>query len=347
MNIDGSSKVGRALTAGTNGVFSMLAAVAGLLLIMLIPACASHPGDDQSEVLLSHSAPITGESRAVAVLSPSVFIEEIAMGAECGPSAITEAPLQDMACSGNLPEHLARFVRSMPRQHPLLAEAERERIASSRHSFKAVKGLGARHDILAVIHHYSSFWIRSFEGPNPDVTLYLVYGPECATPSPGSDATSERACAPASAYSRDYMLYRVEKGGAPRDVTSESAPPAPRLNRDERRRYGHYRRNTGEAMDSDVQMDVSRLAYVPVLRWVLRPVQEGEYTPPDMPSSDQRAFKDHDWGTGSVAHFGFLVWNGRRMELREKVPAALWPCRSSGLPECGQGYDSSADRYLD
>ncbi|MBD9478396.1 hypothetical protein [Pseudoxanthomonas sp. PXM02] len=327
--------------------FSASVSVAGLMLLLPLAACV--PLSD-----LAHAESPQPQRLPVAVMpeapdAPAVvnFVEERAMGADCGPAAITDAPLEDMACSGHLPEYFASFLRNIPNGHPFLSGHEKNQLSHSKHSFKLVEGLGARPDILVVIHHYRPFWIRSFEGPDPDVTVYLAYGPECAAPLPGSGRLSEPECRPEGAYLRDFTLYRVDKGGVPKDVTAELAPPAPRLAGDEGRRYGRYVRATGDAVDGDIQLDISRLAYVPALRWVLRPVQEGEYTPPGMPSSDARAFKDDYWGTGNVAHFGFLVWNGRRMASRERVPSALWPCRSSGLPTCDQGYESSADRYLD
>lgn len=326
---------------------SASASVASLMLLLPHAACASLSDLAKAESPLQQRPPVTVMSEKSDAPRGANSVEELAMGVDCGSGAITDAPLEDMACRGQLPEYFASFLRKIPNVHPLLSGHERDQLSDSKHSFKLVEGLGARPDILAVIHHYSPFWIRSFEGPDPDVTVYLAYGPECAAPLPGSGTSSEPKCRPEGAYLRGFTLHRVEKGGVPKDVTAELAPPAPRLADDEGRRYGRYVRATGDAVDSEIRMDISRLAYVPVLRWVLRPVQEGEYTPPGMPSSDACAFKDDYWSNGNIAHFGFLVWNGRRMESRERVPSALWPCRSSGLPTCDQGYDSSADRYLD
>lgn len=256
-------------------------------------------------------------------------------------------PLEDMACDGILPEHFISFLRSLPDTRHFLSAPEREVIVRSRQHFKAVDGLGRRPDVVAVINHYSSFWIRSFEGPDPEVTVYLVYGPECDDAMPASAGTRHR-CRPAGSHAREFTLYRVRKGGRPEEVTRALAPEAPGLTNEERRRYGVYLKSRGEANGSDIKLDVSRLAYVPVLRWVLRPVQEGEYEPPDMPASDPRAFVDYYWGNRNVAHFGFLVWSGTHMQLRETLPEELWPCRASGSasPLCDAGYHSHADRYL-
>ena len=268
--------------------------------------------------------------------------------ADCDSSAITEPPLADIACSGELPEHMAWFVRNMPDTHLFLTASEREEIARSRQSFKVVNGLGRRQDVVTVISHYSLFWVRSFEGPDPDVTLYLVYGPDCGASSAFATGPTKKKCRSADSYLRDFSLYRVVKGTMPENVTSKLMPPLPRMSGTERRRYGIYLRSKGEASDADIKLDVSRLVRTPVLRWVVRPVQEGDYEPPDMPASDPRAFTEYEWGNRNVAHFGFLVWNGRRMELRETVPYVLWPCRrrGSGPRDCAPGYDSRADRYL-
>ena len=323
------------------------AAPMSLVFALSLAACASVPSEAQSGARSPQHGQVANSYAVKGNLQASVYTEELAMGADCSAGAITDEPLEDMACTGKLPEHFASFIRNIPDQHPLLAESERERLSGSRHSFRFVKGMGQRHDIVAVLDSYSPFWIRSFEGPDPDVTVYMVYGPECEE-LPIRSSARERRCRPAGMYQRKFTLYRVEKDQVPRDVTSEASPPAPRMDAQEHVRYGAYIRESGDAVDSDVQMDVSRLAYVPVLRWVLRPVQEGEYQPPDMPSSDPRAFEDYYWGKRNVAHFGFLVWNGRRMELRETISPALWPCRISGSASstCDAGYDSRADRYL-
>ena len=59
---------------------------------------------------------------------------------------------------------------------------------------------------------------------------------------------------------RNFRLYRSHNGGTPQDVTSELAPPAPRMNAAERRRYGIYLRPKGLARDGDIKLDVSRPA---------------------------------------------------------------------------------------
>ena len=317
------------------------------VIAVLLTACGFSAGETRARMRFPAIAKMVDSYVATETPQAFDFTEELAMGADCSSGAITDSPLEDMACSGKLPERVASFIRSIPGQHPLLSESERERLSRSRQSFKLVKGMGQRHDILTVLDSDSPFWIRSFEGPDPDITVYLVYGPECEA-STLKSTVHERQCRPAGTYLRKFTLYRVQKGEVPQDVTSEISLPPPRLNAQERGRYGTYVRSSGDAADSDVHMDVSRLVYVPVVRWVLRPVQESEYQPPDMPASDPRAFEDYYWGSRNVAHFGFLVWNGRRMELRETISPALWPCRIAGpvSSACDAGYDSRSDRYL-
>lgn len=325
---------------------------AALTLAAFMAACrpAAPEGAPDAETVDSAVADIP------AVPSPTAesdqtdwFAIEKAMGADCGNWAITDPPLGDTACAGQLPEHLAWLLRNIPEaEHPFLTTAEREEAVQARQNFKAVSGLGQRPDFVAVIGHFSSFWIRSFEGPDPDITVYLVYGPRCDANWYDPNDPVKTKCLPGGTYLRGFKLYRVHKGATLEDVTRELAPRAPRLTVAERRRYGIYLRPEGNARDADVQMDISRLAYVPVLRWLLRPVQEGDYDPPLMPVSDPRAFEDLDW-RDHAAHFGFLVWTGKHFELRESVPPSLWPCRTVRSSEhaCGAGYDSHADRYLD
>lgn len=320
-----------------------------LTLAALMAACGSAVPIVAPNASTVDSTPVDVSLPASEASKADWLAVEKAMGADCGGGAITDPPLGDIACSGQLPEHLAWFLRNIPEGHPFLTAAEREDAAQTRQSFKAVSGLGQRPDFVAVIHHFSLFWIRSLEGPDPDTTVYLVYGPQCdATWSDPVDLLNNK-CFPDDAYLREFKLYRVHKGGPPEDVTRELTPPAPSLTPAERQRYGVYLHPEGNAKATDVKLDVSRLAYVPVLRWVLRPVQEGDYQPPPMPSSDPRAFDDHDWGSTNVAHFGFLVWTGERFVLREMVPPALWPCRTGRTDEhaCGAHYDSHTDRYLD
>lgn len=292
------------------------------------------------------------------------FAVEESMGATCRPpgfdGTVEELPLQDANCSGRLPEHLAAFVRRILADG-FLTDKERkhqelkQRIEEEQQYYKAVLGLGKRPDFL-VDYGLVGFWVRSFEGPDPDTTVYLVHGPVCDYEEKGPHCLSE------SEELRNIRLYRTYKGGTPQDVTEELLPPAPTMTQAEKRRYGVYIRPKGWARDGDIKLDISRITYVPVLRWTVRPahidVEDFYHPQKSIPDSDPRVYKEYHrpdlHGNRNNVHYGFLVWNGERFELREKVPTNLWPCRIDWHDytvnnRCGEGYDnydSRMDRYL-
>lgn len=324
---------------------SIVTLAAALLMAACQPATPVETPDDTVVVDSTPTRASDTTSPASEADETGWFKVEEAMGADCGDGEITDQPLGDTACYGQLPKHLASFLRHIPDEHPFLTASEREEVAGKKQRFKAVSGLGQRPDFVAVISHFSLFWIRSFEGADPETTVYLVYGPDCIE---NANMPRDVECLPGAPYTmRELKAYRVHNGEVPQDVTRDLLPPAPRLTKAERHRYGVYMRPEGDAEDTDVGLDIGRLVYAPVLRWVLRPVQEGDYQPPPMPATDPRAFVDQS-RAGHVAHFGFLVWTGTRFELRETVPPSLWPCRTSrsGKHVCGAGYNSRADRYL-
>src|SRR5690606_8638414 len=111
------------------------------------------------------------------------------------------------ACSGPLPEHLAWLIRNIPESHPFLDAAKREQAATSKQRYKAVRGYGSRPDFVAAIHDFSQFWVRSFEGPDPDTTVYVVYGPDCI---PDRGASRDVECLPGDGRTiRQLKIYRV------------------------------------------------------------------------------------------------------------------------------------------
>lgn len=261
------------------------------------------------------------------------------MGAKCGDFTVGDAPLHEPACRGVLPPHVASLLRAIPDDHPLLTAAVREEAAGKEQVFRAVKGYGHRPDFVARIWNYGLFWIRSFEGPDPATTVYMVYGPDCVDRYPLS---SPQDCLPgAPGTIRDVRIYRVRGEGPVEDVTLELAPPPPRLTPAERRRYGIYLRPEGEALDTDIGLNTGGLASTPVMRWTIYPREEGDYEAPRIPASDPRGFH-------RAAHFGFLVWTGERFELRQKVSLVLWACgvEWSGEKECLTGFSTDGDPYL-
>lgn len=278
--------------------------------------------------------------------APEWFGFERSLGADCRSAFITDPPLADTACYGQLPAHVAEFIERLPDSHRFVGAAERA-AARAPQVYKAVPGHGRRPDIVALIEHLSPFWIRSFEGADPETTVYMVYGPDCDAGHRDPDDPGRLICRSDGTYFRDVVLYRVHRDEPPEEVTAELAPRPPGMTPDETLRYGRYLAAEGAARSTDVKLDVSRLAYVPVLRWVFRPIDYGDYDPPAMPASDPRSYEDSDW-RGRAAHFGFLVWNGERFELRDEVPAALWPCRTVRHDghRCAAGHDVTVDRHL-
>ncbi|MGY1519036.1 hypothetical protein [Luteimonas sp. A482] len=236
---------------------------------------------------------------------------------------------------------MAWLLRNIPEGHPFLDAEQREEAAASDQRYRAVRGYGSRPDFVAAIHHFSQFWVRSFEGLDPETTIYVVYGPDCI---PDRAAPRDVECLSGEGRTiRQLKLYRVRGRSLPEDVTSELAPPAPNLTPIERQRYGVYLRppEEGGAVDTDIGLDVRRLATTPVMRWVIDPPEEGDYERPRIPDSDPRGFLQQ-------AHFGFLVWTGERFELRDKIPLALWACGVDGAGDdsCRKQFEGGIDPYL-
>ena len=318
-------------------------------LVLLAASCGASEQRIDAAAPSRQASPADGEPSSASDKTGRFAAEE-ALGADCSRRWISDPPMQDSACYGMLPAHVAAFLRAIPDSHPYLDVEHREEQAGEKQRFVFVEGYGERPDVLTSIEGSSAFWIRSFEGPDPDVTVYAVFGPGCADDRRSHEPAYGEGCLPGyPAVMREIRIYRARSGEAPVDVTSELAPPAPVLTAEERRRYGVHVRppEEGDAGELDVQLDVTRLDQAPVMRWVLRPAVEGDYQAPPVPAADPRAFVEYET-PGHIAHFGFLVWDGTRFELRESVPADLWPCRSVQYARhvCGAGYEAAGDRYL-
>lgn len=279
--------------------------------------------------------------QAVPAGEGSPFAVEEALGAQCRANFGGDPPLQGAACYGTLPRHMQELLLGIPSEHPYLTDEQREQSANKPQWFRAVPGYGQRPDFVTVLDGFGLFWVRSFEGRDPETTVYVVYGPDCIL---DRHAQRDVRCLPGGPGTiREIKLYRVRAGGLPEDVTSELAPPPPTLTMAERRRYGIHLRppEEGEAEDTDIGLDVRRLGNTPVMRWVIDPPEEGDYERPRIPDSDPRGFIQQ-------AHFGFLVWTGERFELREKIPLALWAC-GVGIPgdgSCLEPFRGGGDPYL-
>lgn len=311
------------------------------LLLLLVASCAAVGRAPEP-------TPHDPGPEAVASATPDAtdgFAAERALGAECDRRWVSEPPFQDSGCYGLLPAHVAEFLRNLPGTHPYLDAHYREEQARKKQLFRFVEGYGARPDVLARIDRRSEFWIRSFEGERPDVTVYVVYGPACEDQPGFRERFVGDGCLPGHPYvTRDIRIYRVQAGGVPEDVTIELAPPPPELTAAESARYGIHLRppEEGAAWNTDIGLDVTRLAVSPVMRWTIAPAEEGDYEKPRIPDDDPRGFSGQ-------AHFGFLVWTGERFDLREKIPLSLWACGvSEGVKDnaCLLPYAGGFDPYL-
>lgn len=313
--------------------------------VVLTASCGATPHEAAVGHMpqLSSTAQAATPGRTITDDAINTFAVEEAMGAECRQDVGDDPPLQEAGCYGILPKHLRALVLNLPDEHPHLTPKEREEAASTRQWFRAVSGYGRRSDFVASVGNYSRFWIRSFEGVDPDNTVYVVYGPAC-TDDPALSTTSiEAGCLPGAPHViRELKVYRFGAGGLLEDATSELTPPPPALTPDERKRYGVYLRPSeqGDAEDVDIGLDVRRLSTTPVMRWIIDPPEEGDYVRPRIPDSDPRGFNQQ-------AHFGFLVWTGERFELREKIPLSLWACGVGGAAQdCLERFRGGGDPYL-
>ncbi len=311
----------KAVPFGRSGLGGLAALFVPMFLAV---SCGATPQEDAAARAAPAGQPVAEDPPAPAASDTgNPFAVEEALGASCRPNFGGDPPLQGAACYGPLPEHLQSLLRNLPDTHPHLSRDEREEAAAKPQWFRAVAGYGTRPDFLAQLHHFGQLWVRSFEGPDPDTTVYMVYGPSCTY---DRDAPRDVRCLPgAPATIREVRVYRVRGSGLPEDATSLLAPPAPTLTAAERARYGVYLRppEEGEAVDTDIGLDVGRLDTTPVMRWVINPPEEGDYERPRIPDSDPRGFFQQ-------AHFGFLVWTGERFELRERIPLRLWVCGVAG-----------------
>lgn len=236
--------------------------------------------------------------------------------------------LTGRACIEILPPHIAGFVRQLSEIAPELDERRIRAYTTEPQRFRAIPGRGRRPDYTIELEN-DALWIRSFESEDASVTTYLVYGAGCALDCEPRKHPSQHYTAPMPRS--HYRVFRAKDGEAPVDITREAMPKMPTLTAEERRRYGPYLYEAGEADELDLVLDANKLQYVPTLRWALIQPNTGDYTPPPLPQSDPRVRADVGDAT-----FGFLVWNGQRFDMRDDVSPSQWTCTEypSVLPKC-------------
>lgn len=315
---------------------------------VIAPAAAPEPAPaptaDPAPVIAQDAAVPAPAATPIAPPAPAplppkpVFVNENhaierQIGARCpndlAARLATQGDLLIGACQGSMPAHLAAVLLAIPEAQIHLSRSTRERQLSQRAWFKAVPGAGDRPDFMAV---QGDVWIRSFEGTNPDSTVYLISAPfdcadgraldvDAAQPMPVSAGDCRQA------YLQE-RVYRVSGSGAPVDITAEAMPSRPVFNEADRKRYA--------AQGAQLVLDRSKLQYGPAMRWVVRLATPGD-------AADARSY-----GEWKRAHLGFVVWNGERFVLRDTVPRNLWPCDpvAPGDTACAGYADAGRDPFI-
>lgn len=205
---------------------------------------------------------------------------------------------------------------------------------------------------------YFTATIRSLAGAKPGETLYLLQADHqidrCAALQPllaradrvprnfcRDDADMGVAVLRSDRQRFGYTAWRVAGGGKPRDVTRSVLPadPATRLPAAEREGVHDHDQSASGAW-----VDRSRLAEVPVLRLYLE-YGDGHGLPRNHPRAFPGGYPGEQVHT---AHLGFLVWDGRRFDLRQTVPRALWPCtHDAAFSPSGQScHPDSPDPFI-
>lgn len=234
------------------------------------------------------------------------YVVEIAMGANCLKPRLSRYDWvinrTDIACVGRLPTYFNSFLASLSDKH---LSTLRLGLRSADHVFyfRAVPGFGQRPDIFTQL--TQDTWARSFEGIDPSITMYLVEGPFVCNAEEWTGARKARSKRECQQSIPRLRLFRVMAHGIPEDVTSRLLPK-PILSVSEKKFYfgkGH------------AELNYEKLRDLPIMQWRL-------ILDVDAPV----AKSDKRWIPGGEAHFGYVVWNGKSFELRERVLSKQWSC---------------------
>lgn len=223
--------------------------------------------------------------------------------------------LQDAYCRGPAPEHMARALLAIP--HDALAESPDTRLADLRSAiYLAAPGLGHRPDFTLVA---GVVTVRSFESPDPQKTVYLVWPVKCDASGASMDCRAGKG----------RKAYRLGADGMAHDVSVEVLPRDPQLSAEDRARQQSHG-------GSELFLFDDKLPYAATMRWLM------EFDP------DQPLAADDPRRAGGYAHFGFVRWTGERFERVDRVTRSQWPCRQvlSGEPECSDYPDDAEDRFV-
>lgn len=214
------------------------------------------------------------------------------------------------------PEVISHFLMSLPTHDILISPTARRRYLQGKVLVLEVAGEASSRNYVVVYRDASTygFWIRSFQGNNPDLTGYLVeIQGLCAELDSANSVQAAVIATQCRGGHEKYFdsgirAYRVTEGQPPEDVTASIAPD-PAVAKAQRERYAAL-------SASPILADDMNLDKLPVFRWIVETDPEQP-----IPVSDPHAFNN-----GHRAHAGFVVWNGERFESRKTVPRALWPC---------------------
>jgi len=250
------------------------------------------------------------------------FEAELASGASWCPeeSPAARRPtrrLMRRACRGRLPRSLARVLLAIPEKQIFIPRDVRAGFLGEDVEFTAIPGYGKRPDILALIDYEDGIYIRTVEGKDEKDSIILVLGPFYCLDGRRSfkeiDFTFEQGdCRNAIAATR---VYRWSARGNLRDVTVQYLR-LPALTLPER-----------AAMEPEsLNVEWAGLNHAPVLRWIgylknrSSETSPCAYDPIDMPDNISEDRRLH-----GVLHFGFLIWNGKRFSLKQRVSSSIWP----------------------
>jgi hypothetical protein len=265
---------------------------------------------------------------------PKVYFQrkydlELSMGGDCPETEQSSMTWGVGRCIGQMPTYFTDFLAALAAKRLTTSnKATYQKVfdASSYNGkfyFLAVPSFGRRPDILVSLNEGA--WVRSFEGTDPTITLYLVNAPFVCNGKEWKEVRkTDRAWECERSIPR-FRLFRVKAQGIPEDVT-ETMLPKPVLSPVERKHY--FARGK-------VELEHYQLPNVPVMQWYL--LLDGDHP---LPKSDLR------WIIGGSAHFGFVVWNGKSFELRERVPHKLWPCYQSVSVPVACKPQRQTDRFI-
>lgn len=303
--------------------------LASLALLVALSACASNDRVERADRGARSSeatSPFPRDPR-IGPQSWTPYAVEMSMGAQWCPDDPSDDSGRvrhgglNRACVGLLPRHLAEVLVAIPTEQIFLSTAERAARVRRPQSYLALPGRGGRPDVMASVDILEGILLRSFEGTSPSDTVYLVVGPfRCIDNDPlvareGEYLVGTEACRSAHAETR---IYKWSTPGELRDVTQEYLV-APAMTPAEQVLTAPF----------IPYLDIHKLDYVPVMRWTLLlkdasppgRADDHDYDPVGMPDwvPDSRRLGS------SRLHLGFVVWNGNRFDVVQRVPRAQWP----------------------